>query len=318
MSDVIFEWTESFSIKSQKSAISRLNSISRKSSFSRFSNSFFICILWIRSNFRRASFVNSENLKMRNSANWFVRSLKYFFFLMMFFFHVTSSSDLKLFETQISLNFIFWSLRLYAMNIFVEFVDRKNWTKVIKSFFLESLNSFFCTNFIVDWNIRKSSLISSCFLILTILILVDRNKKITFFSKKILFSLFLIDLLKETTWSSFHFELDKILFALAISDERILIKQTSDLNWTLSRDLLTTVLVKILLALTINDERIFIKSNSNSAFVWSDCEQSTNFDAFLLKRRLLNLKNRHRQKTRLLLFDLQNRVDRKLQKSRSD
>jgi hypothetical protein len=154
-----------------------------------------------------------------------------------------------------------------------------------------------------------------------------------------------VDLLEETTWSSFHFELDKILLALAISDERImtkqtsdldwslwrdslatvlvkilftlttsderiLIKQASDLDWSLSRDLLTTVLVKILFTLTTSDERIFIKSNPNSAFVWSNCEQSTNLDVFSLKRRLLNLKNCHRQKTRLFLFDLQNRVDR--------
>jgi hypothetical protein len=266
MSDVTFERTESFSIKFQKNAISRLNSISRRSFFSRFNNSFFICILWIRSNFRRAFFVNSENLETKNSTNWFLRSLKYFFFLMMFSFHVTSFSDLKSSETQISLSFIFWFLRLYAMNIFVEFVDRKNWTKVIKSFFLKNLNSLFCTDFIVDWNIRKSSLIRSCFLILTILILADRDKEKTFLSKRILFSLSLIDSLKETTWSNFHFELNKILFALTINDEKILIKQAFDLNWTLSRDFLTTVLVKILFALTINDERIFIKSNSNFAF----------------------------------------------------
>ncbi len=187
MNDVIFERIESFSIKSQKSAISRLNSISRRSSFSRFSNSFFICILSIRSNFKRAFFVNSKNLEMKNSTNWFVRSLKYFFFLMMFSFHVTSSSDLESSETQISLNFIFWSLRLYAMNIFVEFVERKNWTKVIKSFFLESLNSFFCTNLIVDWNIHNSFLIRSCFLILTISIFADWDKEKTFLSKRILF-----------------------------------------------------------------------------------------------------------------------------------
>jgi hypothetical protein len=312
MSDVIFERIEFFSIKFQKSAISRLNSISKRSSFSRFSNSFSICILWIRSSFKHAFFVNSKNLKMRNSTNWFVKSLKYFFFLMMFFFHVTSSSDLKSFETQISLNFIFWSLRLYAMNIFVEFVERKNWTKVIKSFFLKSLNSLFCTDFIVDWNIRNSFLIRSCFLILTISIFVDWDKEKTFLSKKNLFFLFSIDFLEKTTWSNFHFELNKILFALTISDERILTKQASDLNWTLSRDFLATVLIKILFALTINDERIFIKSNSNSAFVWSNCEQSANLDVFSLKRRFLNLKNRFRQKTRLFLFDLQNRVDRKL------
>jgi hypothetical protein len=269
MSDVIFERIEFFSIKFQKNAISRLNNISKRSSFSRFNNSFFICILWLRSNFRRVSFVNSENLKMRNSTNWFVKSLKYFFFLMMFFFHVTSSWNLKSFETQISLNFIFWFLRLYAMNIFVEFVDRKNWTKVIKSFFLKNLNSLFCTNLIVDWNIRKSFLIRSCFLILTILILVDRYNEKTFLSRRIFFSLSLIDFLKETIWSNFHFELNKILLALTISDERILIKQAFDLNWTLSRHFLTTVLIKILSALTINDERIFIKSNSNFAFVWS-------------------------------------------------
>jgi hypothetical protein len=231
---------------------------------------------------------------------------------MMFSFHVTSSSDLESSETQISLHFIFWSLRLYAMNIFVEFVERKNWTKVIKSFFLENLNSLFCTDFIVDWNIRNSFLIRFCFLILTVSILVDWNKEKTFLSRRILFSLSSIDLLKETIWSNFHFRLDKILFALTINDERILIKQTSDLNWTLSRDFLATVLIKILLALTINDERIFIKSNSNFAFVWSNCEQSADLDVSSLKRRFFSLKNRHRQKTRLFLFDLQNRVYREL------
>ncbi len=158
-------------------------------------------------------------------------------------------------------------MRLYAMNIFIEFVERKNWTKVIKSFFLKSLNSLFCTNFIVDWNIRNSSLIKFCFLILTVSILVDWDKEKTFFSTRILFFLSSIDFLKKTTWSNFHFELNKILFALMTNDERILIKQASDLNWTLSRDFLATVLVKILFALTINDERIFIKSNSNFAFV---------------------------------------------------
>jgi hypothetical protein len=198
------------------------------------------------------------------------------------------------------------------MNIFVEFVERKNWTKVIKSFFLKNLNSFFCTDFIVNWNIRNSFLIKSCFLILTISIFADWDKKKTFLSKRILFSLFSIDFLKETTWSSFHFELHKILFALTISDERILIKQAFDLSWILSRDFLATVLVKILFALTINDKRIFIKSNLNSAFVWLNCEQSTDLDVLSLKRRFLNLKNRHRQRTRFSLFDLQNRVDRKL------
>jgi hypothetical protein len=196
------------------------------------------------------------------------------------------------------------------MNIFVEFVERKNWTKVIKSFFLESLNSFFCTNLIVDWNTRNSFLIKSCFLILTVSIFADWDKKKTFLSKRIFFFLSSIDFLKETTWSSFHFELDKILLALAISDERILIKQASDLDWSLSRDLLATVLVKILLALTINDERIFIKSNSNFAFVWSNCELSADLDVLSLKRRFLSLKNRLRQRTRFSLFDLQNRVDR--------
>ncbi len=121
-----------------------------------------------------------------------------------------------------------------------------------------------------------------------------------------------IDFLKKTTWSNFFFELNKILFALTISDERILIKQTSDLNWISSRDFLATVLVKILFALTINDERIFIKSNSKFVFVWLNCEQSTNLDVISLKRRFFNLKNRHRQKTRFSLFDLQYRVDREL------
>jgi hypothetical protein len=138
-----------------------------------------------------------------------------------------------------------------------------------------------------------------------------RQRKNFSFEKNFFF-LSSIDFLKETTWSIFHFELNKILFALTINDERILIKQTFDLNWILSRDFLTTVLVKILFALTINDERIFIKSNSNSAFVWSNCEQSADLDVLSLKRRFLNLKNRHRQKTRLSLFDLQNRVDQKL------
>ncbi len=141
--------------------------------------------------------------------------------------------------------------------------------------------------------------------------LIETKKKF-FFRKEFFFLLSLIDFLEETTWSNFHFELNKILFALTINDERILIKQAFDLNWTLSRDLLTTILVKILFALMINDERIFIKSNSNFAFVWLNCEQSINLDVLSLKRRLFNLKNRHRQKTRLLLFDLQNRVDRKL------
>jgi hypothetical protein len=127
-----------------------------------------------------------------------VKFLKYFFFLMMFSFHVTSSSDLKSFETQISLNFIFWFLRLYAMNIFVEFVERKNWTKVIKSFFLENLNSFFCTDLIVDWNTRNSFLIRFCFLILTLSTFVDWDKEKTFLSKRILFFLFSIDSLKKT------------------------------------------------------------------------------------------------------------------------
>jgi hypothetical protein len=299
-----------FSIKFQKNAISRLNSISRKSSFSRFNNSFFICILWIRSNFRRVFFVNSKNLKMKNSINWFVKSLKYFFFLMMFSFHLTSSSDLKSFETQISLNFIFWFLRLYAINICVEFVDRKNWTKVIKSFFFKKSELVFLHKF--------HRRLKHLQMIFNQILLFDfdnfdsywsRQRKNFSFEKNFFF-LSLIDLLKETTWSSFHFELHKILFALTINDERILIKQTSDLNWTLSRDFLTTILIKILFALTINDEKIFIISNSNFTLVWLNCEQSTNFDVSLLKRRLFNLKNRHRQKTRFSLFDLQNRVDR--------
>ncbi len=159
----------------------------KKKFFSRFNNSFFICILWIRSNFKRVSFVNSENLRMRNSANWFVKSLKYFFFLMMFSFHVISSLNLKSSETQISLNFIFESLRLYAMNTFVEFVERKNWMKVIKSFFLNSLNSLLWMNFTIVWNIRNSSLIKFCFLIRTTWIFADWDKEKTFLSKKNLF-----------------------------------------------------------------------------------------------------------------------------------
>ncbi len=138
-----------------------------------------------------------------------------------------------------------------------------------------------------------------------------RQRKNFSFEKNFFF-LSSIDSLKETTWSNFHFKLDKILFALTINDERILIKQASDLDWILSRDLLATILVKILFALAINDERIFIKSNSNSVFTWSDCEQSADLDAFSLKRRSLNLKNRLRQRTRLSLFDLQNRVYREL------
>jgi hypothetical protein len=169
-----------------------------------------------------------------------------------------------------------------------------------------------------DWNIRNSSLIKLCFLSRAARILADWDKEKTFFSKKILFFLSLIDFLEETTWSSFHFELDKILFALAINDERILIKQASDLSSTSSRDSLATFLIKILFALAISDERIFIRSNSNSAFVWADCEQLTDLDVLSLKRRFLNLKNRHRQRTRFFLFDLQNRVDREFWKSRSD
>jgi hypothetical protein len=163
----------------------------------------------------------------------------------------------------------------------------------------------------ITWHIRNSFLIRFCFSILTISTFVDWDKEKIFLSKRIFF-LSSIDFLKETTWSNFHFELNKILFALTINDEKILIKQAFNLNWILSRDFLTTVLIKILFALTISDEKIFIKSNSNSAFVWSNCEQSANLDVFSLKRRLFSLKNRHRQKTRLSLFDLQNRVDRKL------
>jgi hypothetical protein len=169
------------------------------------------------------------------------------------------------------------------MNTFAKSIERKDWTKVIKSFFLNNLNSLFCTNLIVDWNIRNSFLIRSCFLILTARTFADWDKEKTFLSKRNLFSLSSIDLVKETTWSSVRFELNKILFALTINDERILIKQTSVLNsiFSTSRDLLATFLIKIFLALSINDDRIFIKSNSNSIFVWSKkCERSKNFDVF--------------------------------------
>ncbi len=73
----------------------------------------------------------------------------------------------------------------------------------------------------------------------------------------------------------------KIRFALTINDDRILIKQSSDLDLTFSasRDLLATLLVKIRFAVTINDDRIFIKSNSNSISARSKrCERSEDLD----------------------------------------
>jgi hypothetical protein len=167
------------------------------------------------------------------------------------------------------------------MNTFAELIERKNWTKVIKSFFLNSLNSLFRINFTIDWNIRNSSLIKFCFLIRTARTLVDWNKEKTFLSKRDLFFLSSIDSLEETTWSNDRIKLIKIRFALTISDERILIKQFSDLNLTFSafRDLLATFLVKIRFALTISDDRIFIKSNSNSISAWSKrCERSKDLD----------------------------------------
>jgi hypothetical protein len=112
INDEISKRIKSFSMKFQKNAVFRLKSISKRSSFFRFNNSFFICILWIRSNFNRAFFVSSENFEMKNSTNWSMKFLKYFFFLMMFFLHETSSFDLKWSETQISLNLIFWFFRL--------------------------------------------------------------------------------------------------------------------------------------------------------------------------------------------------------------
>ncbi len=137
----------------------------KKNPFFRFNNSFFICIFWIRSNFKRVFFVNSENLNMKNLTNWFAKFLMYYFFLMIFFFHNASLSSLKSFVTQISLIFIFWFLRLKTMNIFAELIERKDWTKIIKSFFLNNLNLNLWMNFIINWNIRTLSLINFCFLI---------------------------------------------------------------------------------------------------------------------------------------------------------
>jgi hypothetical protein len=155
--------------------------------------------------------------------------------------------------------------------------------KVIKSFFLNNLNSLFWMSFTIDWNIRNFSLIKFCFLIRTTRTLVDWDKEKTFLSKRIFFSLSSIDFLKETICSNDRIELIKIHFALTINDDRLLIKQSSDLNliFSASRDFLATVLVKIRFALTINDDRIFIKSNSNSTFARSKrCERSKDLDFF--------------------------------------
>ncbi len=158
-----------------------------------------------------------------------MKSLKYFFF-MMFFFHVTSSSSLKSFERQISLNFIFWFLRLYAMNIFVEFIERKNWTKVIKSFFFRKFKLIFLHK--SHRRLKHSQLVFNQILLFDFDNLdfcwLKQRKNFSF--EKNFFFLSSIDFLKETIWSSFHFELNKILFALTINHERILIKQTFDLN----------------------------------------------------------------------------------------
>jgi hypothetical protein len=151
------------------------------------------------------------------------------------------------------------------MNTFAELIERKNWMRVIKSFFLNSLNSLLWMSFTTDWNTRNSSLIKLCFLIRTARIFADWDKEKTFLSRRNLFSLFSIDFLEETTCSN------------------DLIKQSSelDLTFSASRDLLATFLVKIRLALTISDDRIFIKSNSNSTSARSErCERSKDFNAF--------------------------------------
>jgi hypothetical protein len=169
------------------------------------------------------------------------------------------------------------------LNTFVELIERKNWTKIIKSFLLNSLNSLLWMNLTIDWNIRNSSLIKFCFLSRTARILADWDKEKTFLSRRNLFSLSSIDSLKETTCSNDRIKLIKIRLALTINDDRILIKQSSDLNliFSASRDLLATFLVKIRLALTINDDRIFIKSNSNSTSARSKrCERSKDLDVF--------------------------------------
>jgi hypothetical protein len=116
------------------------------------------------------------------------------------------------------------------MNTFVEFVKRKNWTKVIKSFFLDNLNSLSWMNFTIDWNTRNSSLIKLCFQVRAARILADWDKEKTFFSRRNLFSLSSIDSLEETTWSKNRIELIEIRFALTIDDDRTLIKSTFDLN----------------------------------------------------------------------------------------
>ncbi len=95
--------------------------------------------------------------------------------------------------------------------------------------------------------------------------------------------MFSIDFLRKTICLNDRIELIKIRFALTINDDRILIKQSFDLNliFSASRDFLTTFLIKIRLALTINDDRIFIKLNSNSIYTQSrKCEQSKDFDVF--------------------------------------
>jgi hypothetical protein len=167
------------------------------------------------------------------------------------------------------------------MNTFAELIERKNWTKVIKSFFLDSLNSLLWMSFTIDWNTRNSSLIKLCFLIRAARTFADWDKEKTFLSKKNLFSLSSIDFLEGTTCSNDRIELIKIRLALATSDDRILTKQSSDLDlaFSASRDLLATFLVKIRFALAISDDRIFIKSNSNSTSARSKrCERSEDLD----------------------------------------
>jgi hypothetical protein len=147
------------------------------------------------------------------------------------------------------------------MNMFAESLERKNWTKAIKSFFRNNLNSLSWTSLTIDWNIRNSSLIKFWFLIRTARNFADWDKEKTFLSKWNLFFLFSIDSLKKTTRSNDRIRLIKIHFALTINDDRILTKQTFDLCsvFSASRDFLTTFLVKTLFVLTINDDRIFIK-----------------------------------------------------------
>ncbi len=164
-------------------------SISRISSINLSIFSFSICIFWICFDLNRAFFVKLENMKMRYSANWSMRFLKYFFFLMMFFFHETSSSNLKSFDTQISLNLTFWFFFLYVVKILTFENVRKTCTNVAKSFFLKNLISSSRAIFTEKLKIFIHFEIF-CLITRAIIIVVEKDKEFLIFSRKTKNSLF--------------------------------------------------------------------------------------------------------------------------------